>query len=171
MGLVFSAILSPIIDRTKAFVTSIKVLVPIVGISYLCFVFAPATRTLAAPYAIASLLGASSFALVPIALEYLVEITWPVSPEISSTICWAGGQLLGGIFILVMGALKGASGEPAGSMRRALVFQAVIACAVVPLPLALGLKRLGLGTDRRGGRLELDKGLDRGGYRLHDVTR
>jgi hypothetical protein len=38
-----------------------------------------------------------------------------------------------------MDALKGGvSGEPEGSMKRALIFQAVIAWVVVPFPLALG---------------------------------
>ena len=172
IGLVASALTSPLIDRTKSFLFAIKVLVPVIAISYLAFVFAPATRTLAAPFAIASILGASSFALVPVALEYLVEITWPVSPEVSSTICWSSGQLLGGVFILIMGALKGADGEPPGSMKRALIFQAVIACAVVPLPLLLGIKWLGLRRDSQSGRLHIDARANGAGYTtLHNVSR
>jgi hypothetical protein len=84
-------------------------------------------------------LGATSFSLLPCALEYLVLITHPVSPEISSTICWTAGQLFGAISIIIMDALKdGVAGEPEGSMKRALIFQAVIAWLVVPFPLALG---------------------------------
>lgn len=93
-------------------------------------------------------MGAASFSLVPVALEYLIEITHPVSPEVTSTICWSGGQLLGGAFILISGALRDSgpsdgsaddhSARPPGNMYRALIFQTVMALVVVPLPLALG---------------------------------
>lgn len=140
VGLIASAVVSPIVDRTKCYLLTIKILVPLIAASYLAFVFAPETRTVAAPYIICAILGATSFSLLPCALEYLVLITHPVSPEISSTICWTFGQLFGAIFIIVMGALKGDwSGQPQGSMKGALVFQAVLAWIVVPPPLLLGL--------------------------------
>jgi MFS transporter, FLVCR family, MFS-domain-containing protein 7 len=89
-----------------------------------------------------------------------VEITYPVSPEITSTICWVGGQLLGAIFIIIMDALKGSwAGEPQESMKPALVFEAVVAAAAVPLPLCLGL--WGLKSQHKG-RLDADRELDRG---------
>lgn len=63
-----------------------------------------------------------------------------MSPEIPSTICWTGGQLLGAIFIIVENELKAGPGaDPPGNMRKALVFQAVVASVVVPLPLCLRL--------------------------------
>jgi len=153
----------------------LRVVNPIIGACYLVFVFAPQTRSLAAPFVVLSALGASSFALVPVALEYLVEITFPASPEVTSVVCWAGGQLLGGVFIVIMNALKESGGNPAGdrppgNLYRALVFQAVLACAVAPLPLLLGRKFLGLqGESRRrfvldeagtaNGRVETDTGM------------
>ena len=168
VGLVACAIISPIIDRTHAYLTGIKILCPLLALSYLAMIWAPQTRTLVAPYVINAVLGASSFALLPIALEFLVEITFPASPEVSSTICWASGQLVGAIFIIIMDALKdsrpvdldlvrklgrGVDGDgdnmPPGNMYYALVFQAVIALAVLPLPLALGFKRLGLEAKQR----------------------
>ncbi|KAI9714373.1 MAG: hypothetical protein M1820_000334 [Bogoriella megaspora] len=155
VGLVTSAIVSPIIDRTKQYLLAIKLLVPLIAAMYLALIWAPQTRTVAAPYAICSILGASSFALLPVALEYLVEITFPISPEITSTTCWVGGQLLGAIFIIVMDALKGTwADEPEGSMKPALVFQAVIAAVAVPLPLFLGFRA----TKAKGkGRLDMDR--------------
>lgn len=149
VGLVTAAVTSPIIDRTHAYVPGIRILVPILAICYLAFIWAPPTRSLAAPYALSSILGAASFSLVPIALEYGVECTFPVSPEVASTIFWTGGQLLGAIFIVVMTALKGAEGEPENSMHRALVFEAVVACLVAPVPMVLGMRRLGLHVDGR----------------------
>ncbi|PBP25290.1 cell surface receptor major facilitator superfamily transporter transporter [Diplocarpon rosae] len=148
VGLVTSAITSPIIDKTKSYLLAIKFTVPIIATCYLAFTWAPQTRTIVAPYVILSILGAASFSLVPVVLEYLIEITHPVSPEVTSTICWTGGQLLGGIFIIVSDALRAAgrndgtaddrSDRPPGNMFRTLVFQTVMALVVVPLPLALG---------------------------------
>jgi MFS transporter, FLVCR family, MFS-domain-containing protein 7 len=140
VGLVSSAITSPILDRTKKFLLAIKVAVPIIGLMYLIFIWMPGTRDLAGPYVVLGLLGAASFSLVPIALELLIELSHPISPEVTSTIAWAGGQLLGGCFILISDALQaGENGDPPNNMTNALIFQAVVALAVVPLPLALGL--------------------------------
>jgi MFS family permease len=176
VGLVFAACSSPILDRTHAYLLGIKLLIPVIAVCYLAFVWAPQTRSLGAPYAIAALLGAASFALVPIALEYLVEITHPASPEAGSTICWAGGQLLGGIFIVIMNALKdgtldvveggdgkgqGAGDRPPGNMYRALLFQAIVSLVIMPFPMALGVKRLGMGAGAVKGRLLLDEAGER----------
>lgn len=160
VGLLTSAVTSPLIDRSKRYLLAIKVQVPIIAICYLAFIWAPPTRTVAAVYTILALLGAASFSLVPVVLEYLCEITHPISPEITSTICWTGGQLLGGIFILISDALTdGPNGGPGGSvpynMQRTLWFQAVLALIVVPLPLALGL--FGRGREVRLRRVEADK--------------
>ena len=175
VGLVAAAISSPILDRTHAYLLGIKILCPIVALSYLAMIWAPQTRTIAAPYVLSALLGASSFSLLPVALEYLVEITFPASPEVSSTICWAGGQIFGGIFIVVMTALRdqrpvdldeinktgrsnGGGPRPPGHMYKALVFQAVVSLVVLPLPLMLGIKRFGLAIGE--GRLKLDQHRD-----------
>ncbi|CRK20275.1 hypothetical protein BN1723_012092 [Verticillium longisporum] len=140
VGLVVAAITSPILDRTKAFLLSIKCAVPIIAIAYLAFVWMPETRGVAGPYAILSLLGAASFALVPVALELLSEMSHPISPEVTSVIAWAGGQLLGGCFIVISDALQaGPEANPPLHMKKALIFQAVIAVLIVPLPLCLGL--------------------------------
>ncbi|KZF24860.1 MFS general substrate transporter [Xylona heveae TC161] len=164
VGLVASAVTSPLIDKYKFFLAAIKLLVPIIAICYLVFIFAPPTRTVAAPYVIASILGASCFSLVPVALEWLVEISHPVSPEFSSTVCWTGGQLLGACFILIEDALrdgstpqtpgKGREWWPQGNLQRALIFQAVIAAVGVPLALCIGL----WGEENSGGFWGMFKG-------------
>jgi hypothetical protein len=172
VGLVTAAITSPILDRTHAYLLGIKLLCPFVAIGYLVMIWAPQTRTIAAPYILSAVLGAASFSLLPVALEYLVEITFPASPEVSSTICWAGGQVFGGVFIVVMNELKdgrtvdldmvqdqgrgaGGGSRPPGHMYNALVFQAVIGMVVLPLPLMLGIKSFGLAHGE--GRLKVDE--------------
>lgn len=140
VGLVAAAITSPILDRTKAFVLFVKVAVPLLALCYLIFIWMPPTRAFAAPTVVLAFVGAASFGLVPVVMELLVELTHPVSPEVTSTLAWAGGQLLGAVFILISDALKaGAAASPPGNMTRALVFQAVIALVIVPVPLCLGL--------------------------------
>jgi MFS transporter, FLVCR family, MFS-domain-containing protein 7 len=86
---------------------------------------------------------------MPVALEYLTKLTYPGSPEVSSTVAWTGGQLLGAIFIVIMDALKAdANGQPPYNMRKALIFEAIVACITVPLPLIVGIERLGLGSGK-----------------------
>jgi FLVCR family MFS transporter 7 len=149
VGLGASAVVSPSVDRTKRYLLTIQLLVPLIAIGYVLLIFMPETRTVAGPFITCALLGAASFSLLPCALEYLVEITYPASPEVSSTICWTGGQLLGAIFILLMDALKGGlSSQPKDSMKRALIFQAVVSCVAVPCVFVLswlGKESIGLG--------------------------
>ena len=155
VGLVAAAISSPLTDRFKHHLGLTKTLVPIVAATYIGFVFAPRSSSVAGPFINAAIMGASSFAILPVILEYLVEITYPMSPEVPSTLCWAGGQLLGAIFIIVENELKaGKTADPPENMRKALIFQAVLASVVVPLPWCLGL----FGREVRKRRFEAEMG-------------
>ncbi|KAJ5961969.1 hypothetical protein PENPOL_c006G09478 [Penicillium polonicum] len=158
VGLVTSAIMSPITDRYKHYLGSIRVLVPIVAVTYIGLIFAPGSAAGIPPsYVVMALLGAASFAMLPIALEYLAEITYPLSSEIGSTICWTGGQLLGACFILIQDALKaGAAAVPPYNMQNALVFAAVVAVVAAPFPLTIGL----FGRDVHRRRWEVDRGIE-----------
>lgn len=140
-GLVAAAITSPILDRTKAFLLAIRLAVPAISLCYVIFIWMPATGSIAGPYVVLAILGAASFSLVPVVMEYLVELTHPVSPEVTSTLAWAGGQLLGALLIIISDALKatGAGARPPGNMDHALIFQAVVGLVVLPFPMCLGL--------------------------------
>lgn len=139
VGLIASAIVSPIIDRTKAYLVTVKILVPCIAVCYTLLIFMPETRNVAGPYLVCALLGATSFSLLPMALELLSIITLPVSPEVSSVVAWTGGQILGAIVIIIMTALQSTHGKPPGNMTNALIFQAVIAWVAVPFPMFLGV--------------------------------
>lgn len=156
VGLVFAAITSPIFDRNKKFILALQVFVPILSICYIIFIWMPETRDVAGPYAVLAFLGAASFALVPVALELLAELSHPLSPEVTATVAWAGGQLFGAVFVIVCDNLPAAPG-PASNMKYSLVFQGVVAIVCAPLPIFLGrfgrgdkivLKRLR--SDQRG---------------------
>ncbi|OBT65512.1 hypothetical protein VE03_05005 [Pseudogymnoascus sp. 23342-1-I1] len=172
VGLVAAAISSPILDRSKKFLLAIKIQVPLIALAYLAFIWAPPTRGVAAPYTILAILGAASFTLLPVALEYVTELTHPVSPEVTSTILWSGGQLLGGLFIVISDALQdGPQGGPGSdvpqNMQRALWFQAIIALVVMVPPLCLGL--FGRSEQVRMRRVEADK-VYREGQRVNGGT-
>jgi len=141
VGLVSAAVTSPIIDRNKSYLLAIRIAVPIIAACYLAFVWMPETGHVAGPYVIMGLLGASSFSLVPIVVEFLVEVTHPVSPAVTGSLAWSGGQVLGAIFIIISGGpLKaGPDADPPQHMKNALIFTAAFALAAMPFALSLGL--------------------------------
>ncbi|UKZ53891.1 hypothetical protein TrVGV298_007693 [Trichoderma virens] len=139
VGLVTAAITSPILDRTKQLLLSIKVIIPIVAACFIVFIWMPETRGLAGPYVILAIIGAGCFALVPIAVEFLADLSHPISPEVTSTAAWAGGQFFGAIFVIVSDPLvAGPEANPPKNMKKFLIFQAVLAVAAAPLVLVLG---------------------------------
>jgi MFS family permease len=166
VGLAFAAIVSPIVDRTKAYLFTIKLLAPIISACYLAFIWAPQSRSLAFVYVILAIQGAASFSLLPIALELLIEITHPVSPEVTSTISWSLGQLFGGIGVLIGndlrdpgigdGSADNGTSRPPGNMHRTLLSMAICSLVIIPLPLALGC--FGRGNKVRLRRLNTDRG-------------
>ncbi|KAH8697618.1 putative cell surface receptor/MFS transporter [Talaromyces proteolyticus] len=155
VGLVASAIVSPINDRYKKYLLVIRICIPIHAISYIALYFAPSSPFGIAPsIVVCGLLGASAFSILPVVLEFLVEITYPYSPEISSTLLWMGGQLLGGIFTIIQSELKaGQDANPPLNMKRALIFSAVIACVAAVFPLTLNV----IGPKIVNRRLEADQ--------------
>ncbi|KAI6781881.1 Major facilitator superfamily domain-containing protein-like protein [Emericellopsis cladophorae] len=140
VGLVTAAITSPILDRSKKFLLAIRIVVPVIALSFFVFLWMPETKGIAGPYVVLAILGASCFSLVPVSLEFLIELGHPLSPEITSTTAWAGGQLLGAVFIIIGDALRaGDNASPPHHMKKALIFQAVIAVVAAFAPLSLGL--------------------------------
>ncbi len=143
-GLISAAIICPIIDRTKTYLLAVIAQVPLIAACYVALVFAPESEpNVAIVFVMCGLLGMSSFPLVSVALELVVERTHPMSPALSSSIFWAAAQLWGVIVIVVMGALKNepSDGNPPGNAKRALVFEAVLAVAVAPIAWILVYRR------------------------------
>ncbi|KAF5985633.1 salicylate 1-monooxygenase [Fusarium coicis] len=76
-------------------------------------------------------------ATIPQKVPYVIA---SVGAEITSTTARAGGQLLGGCFIILGNGMKAAeSADPPRKMKDFTVFQAVLAMAMIPLPLMLGM--------------------------------
>ncbi|KAI5281529.1 hypothetical protein KEM54_003222 [Ascosphaera aggregata] len=140
VGLGAAAIVSPFTDYHKHYLLTVKILVPIIAASYIGMVWAPNPKTVAPAYAVCGVIGATSFSALPVILEYVVEITYPIPPEVPSTLCWMGGQIFGAIIVIIDDALKApVDASPSENMTRSLIFQGVIAGATVPMPLMLGV--------------------------------
>jgi MFS transporter, FLVCR family, MFS-domain-containing protein 7 len=146
-GLVVAAILSPLIDRYHVFIPVARVLIILVSICYLAFIWVVRPNAYAGICVLCAILGAASFSLLPLALELSVEFTHPVPPEVSAAIYWIGGEFLGGIFIIIMNALRDDGGSPPLNMTRALIFEAVIAWVAVPWFYFIKAKRRRLDVD------------------------
>lgn len=134
VGLLCCAVTSPILDRTHSFILVIKIALPLMAGCYIALNFTSTfSQQLIGPYLVSAVLGAISFSILPVLLEWVQEQTSPVTPALPSTILWGGGCLLGGILIIAMDALKYGpdQGSPPGNMKRALILQTVMACVGV----------------------------------------
>ena len=140
-GLLGAAIFSPLNDKFKWHMGTIQTFLPISCAMYIALIFAPASAWGIWPtYVVCVFQGVSSFSTVPVILELLAEITFPHTPEISSTISWLGGQIFGAIFVIAQSALiAGPSANPPYNMRWSLVFSAVLSGVFLPPPLLLTL--------------------------------
>ena len=131
-------------------------------------IFTPTTPpNLAGPMVVCAILGAASFSLLPISLEYCIEQTHPVSPEVTSTALWMGGQFMGGVFLIIMGAMTdktpgGSAGRPEGNMWAALVFEGVVSALVIPAAFFVKKRKAGRG------RVEVDQEATRAAAKRHD---
>lgn len=140
LGLIASGIAAPIVDRNKKYLLVVKCGVVLGALCYLALIWVPTSREVGALYALLGVLGVASLVIVPVVLEVLTELSYPVGPEITSTIAWAVGQLLGGCFILLGNAMKaGHNAHIPRNLTKFVIFQAIFALALVPLPLSLGL--------------------------------
>ncbi|KAH8693911.1 major facilitator superfamily domain-containing protein, partial [Talaromyces proteolyticus] len=139
-GIVGTAIISPLNDRFKWHLWTVRILFPISAVMYIALIWAPASSLGIWPiYVVSALMGAMSFGLSPVVLELLAETTFPYSPEVSSTISWLGGQVFGVVFIVVQSALiAGPSANPPYNMTNSLIFGAVVSGVFLPFPLSLG---------------------------------
>lgn len=138
-GLTTAAILSPIIDHSAAHLFAIKLGIPLLAMLYLLFLWAPSSGSIIFVDICAGLIGALSFSLLPIGLEFVADVTHPIAVELSSTTFWAGGQLLGGILMICVGSLKASSTDKVpNSLDKGLVIHAGFAAFAMPFAIALG---------------------------------
>lgn len=138
IGLISGVVTSPILDKTKAYKLPIIFCIVASAISYLALVFVIKTYTTGVFIAVlilAGIIGGSGLVLLPLALELATAINLPAPPEMASAALWMAGQALGGIFILVMDALRTEDSKYTHSM----IF--LIFMTSLPVPFAIALVR------------------------------
>lgn len=137
-GLIVGAITAPIFDKTKAWKIPIIVAVCATAVSYFGLLFS--IRDYSAGIFITililvALIGGSGLMLLPLALELASDVTFPVAPELSSSVLWLAGQGLGGILSLMLDSLRTADHK----YTHSLVF--LTAVSFLPIPFAIALVR------------------------------
>ena len=150
-GLIASAAVAPILDRTRAYKVPLSLAVTAIILSYFAIIFMIRQYTLSVFIGVlvfVALIGASSLITLPLILELAADVTFPAAPEFSSSIMWMGGQLLSGIIIVIMDALR----QGNGLYTHSLIFMVVI--ATIPLPFVvkfLQSRDVQVCRDRRNG--------------------
>lgn len=124
-GLISAGIAGPAMDKSKQYKGLCKTLVPVATAFFVAFIFVVRKDFFVGIIVVSALMGMAAFAVLPAALELAVEITYPVTPASSTSILWAFGQLLGVIFLLVLGALQDNELSRTKAINPPLIFIAV----------------------------------------------
>jgi len=127
-GIVSALVTAPLFDRllTNHLALTGKILVPIVGITWLAMIWAVRPNNTATLFALMAINGACSIVMLPVSLELACELTR--NPDGSSAIVWFSGNLFTVIFILYEEALRAPpTADPPLNMRKAVIFNGVFA--------------------------------------------
>ncbi|PVH68521.1 MFS general substrate transporter [Cadophora sp. DSE1049] len=135
VGQGLSLILSPLCDRYKIHIYIIKVSVILSAVSYILLIWVPPSESRSFLFGQCALLSIAIIGPSPINLEFITEILYPLRVEYAISIMWAGGQLLGGCLIIASGYMF----DSQGTNMPAVYMCVGLSCAVVPLPLCLGM--------------------------------
>ncbi|KAJ3846390.1 MFS general substrate transporter [Lentinula lateritia] len=122
-GLVAVIITAPLFDRVfmKHLAVSAKVLLPMLGGSWLSLIWAVKSHNIGGLFAVMTILGITSVTMLPVRLKLASDLTRNV--EGSSAIL---GNLFNIVFVLVEDTLRApANADPPLNMRRGLIFNRV----------------------------------------------
>ena len=104
-GLVSAAGVGTLLERTRAYVTTLRVGIAVAGLSSVFFLSSLRPHSDATLLASCGVMGACLIPLLPISLENAAECTYPVSEEVSSGLLLIVGNYIGLLLILVLQAL------------------------------------------------------------------
>lgn len=142
VGVLCAVVVSPILDRTKRHTLGLKIFMTAIALSFTALPFIPQTKSLIALFVVFGLVGASVLSIEPCVLEIQASWTHPVSPELSSFVCWSGAKVLAAVFTLLVGSVmvldEPKYGQPKGSLFIGQLFIAAMAWLCVPCTMALG---------------------------------
>ncbi|KAF7364730.1 MFS general substrate transporter [Mycena venus] len=126
-GIAAAIVSAPLFDRVITFHLAIaaKILVPLIGASWLAFAWVVRPNNAGAVYALCAIIGIGSITMLPIALELACEVTR--NADGSSALLWFACYGFVIVFILVEGALRaGPDASPPLNMHRALIFNGAV---------------------------------------------
>lgn len=132
VGILAALLTAPLFDRVLShhLAISCKCLCPVLGAAWLSLIWAVRPNNTGALFAVMAIIGATSLTLLPVTLELAVELTR--NADGSSAILWGSANFFSVIFIIVEGALRACpDASPPFNMSKALVFQGVLACAII----------------------------------------
>jgi MFS family permease len=128
VGGTFGCLISgPVIDKTKQHKILLKIMAPLMLSTYVAFIFVVKSESFAGILYTNMLNQFFLSFMVPICVELGVEISYPVTASLSTSILWQLAQLVGFILVLIMDLFRDENGVPKKNMFKALIFQAVIA--------------------------------------------
>lgn len=129
-GLISAGICSPIFDRflRRSRGPIIKVLGPLLGLTYFGLIWIPKSKNLGAIYVFNIGIGIFSFISLPVALELGVDISHTaMTPDSSAAILYLVGNAFSVIFLIIMDALRsGSHSSTPFDMTKGLIFQGVM---------------------------------------------
>ncbi|KAI8887074.1 MFS general substrate transporter [Backusella circina FSU 941] len=134
-GTLGCVISGPVLDKTKQHKILLKIMAPLMFSTYIAYIFVIKEDTFAAILYVNALSQFFLSFMVPVCVELGVEISYPVTESLSTSILWQIAQLIGFILVFIMDLFRDENGTPHNNMYNALIFQAVIAgvCALFAL--------------------------------------
>ncbi|KAI8583214.1 hypothetical protein K450DRAFT_268732 [Umbelopsis ramanniana AG] len=138
-GFVAGTITGPLIDKTGQHLLILRLFVPLLCLTYVMIYIQILPNALWV-FCMANLLnGLFTLMLLPVILELAIEITYPVSESLSTSVLWASSQIISFFITIIMDKLRsGSNTTPPNNMDNALLFAMILAC-VGGLPI-LGFK-------------------------------
>ncbi|EED16130.1 conserved hypothetical protein [Talaromyces stipitatus ATCC 10500] len=137
VGVSIALFLAPLIDKWKLHVPVAKVTASGVTVGYVVFIWIPQVQSRAFAFTVGTLMGVFSSIFVSVALELLAELLYPVPEEFCATFVWCVGNLISVPITYGLNAGANPNGNPPGEMKASLIAQAVLAIALVALPINL----------------------------------
>jgi MFS transporter, FLVCR family, MFS-domain-containing protein 7 len=142
VGVISAIIVSPVLDKTKRHSLGLKIFMTAIALSFTALPFVPQTKSVPALFIVFGAVGASVLAIEPCVLEVQASWTHPVSPELSSFVCWSGAKILAAVFTILVGNVlvldEPKYGQPKGSLFVGQLFIAAMAWLCVPCTMVLG---------------------------------
>lgn len=134
-GLAVAIIVGHIADIFGCHLMIIKGLAVIMAGSMLAFIWVPPSNNVGLLYGICTMASVGIVSPVAVCVEFVTEIIYPLSPEITLGILWGCGQLLGGVLTIGCGYMT----DQNGGLQPGVYFLVALAMACLPLTLSLGL--------------------------------